>query len=122
MIILLQTIHSLFYSSELVGSRLKVLCLRLRLLPCSTWSTEDSIVLEVTLPPAPTTEPSCPETPFSSYSECEAIDSPSEIPSHANNISHSSGINVKWVGWERNERGKFGPRVVNLSSSMDPVR
>ena len=24
------------------------------------------------------------------------------------------------TGWERNERGKMGPRLVNLSSSMDP--
>ena len=23
-------------------------------------------------------------------------------------------------GWERNERGKMGPRLVNLSASMDP--
>ncbi|CAG2239621.1 ATG7 [Mytilus edulis] len=28
----------------------------------------------------------------------------------------------KSVGWEKNERQKLGPRVVNLSSSMDPVR
>ncbi|XP_059150517.1 ubiquitin-like modifier-activating enzyme ATG7 isoform X2 [Physella acuta] len=26
------------------------------------------------------------------------------------------------VGWEKNERQKMGPRMVNLSSSMDPVR
>ncbi|KAH9507472.1 Autophagy protein 7 [Bulinus truncatus] len=26
------------------------------------------------------------------------------------------------VGWEKNERQKLGPRMVNLSSSMDPVR
>ncbi|KAI0214927.1 Ubiquitin-like modifier-activating enzyme ATG7 [Lamellibrachia satsuma] len=28
----------------------------------------------------------------------------------------------KCVGWEKNERQKFGPRFVNLSSSMDPAR
>lgn len=28
----------------------------------------------------------------------------------------------KCVGWEKNERQKLGPRLVNLSSSMDPVR
>ncbi|XP_060572197.1 ubiquitin-like modifier-activating enzyme ATG7 isoform X2 [Ruditapes philippinarum] len=28
----------------------------------------------------------------------------------------------KCVGWEKNERDKLGPRLVNLSSSMDPVR
>lgn len=27
-----------------------------------------------------------------------------------------------WVGWERNERGKFGPRFVNMASSMDPIK
>lgn len=26
------------------------------------------------------------------------------------------------VGWEKNERGKMGPRVVNLSAMMDPKR
>ena len=26
------------------------------------------------------------------------------------------------VGWEKNERGKLGPRMVNLSESMDPRR
>ncbi|XP_017770046.1 PREDICTED: ubiquitin-like modifier-activating enzyme ATG7 [Nicrophorus vespilloides] len=25
-----------------------------------------------------------------------------------------------WIGWERNERGKMGPRMVNLKSSIDP--
>jgi hypothetical protein len=38
------------------------------------------------------------------------------------NTSHSSGNKLKWLGWERNERGKFGPRMMNLSSSMDPVK
>lgn len=28
----------------------------------------------------------------------------------------------KGVGWEKNERQKLGPRMVNLSSSMDPVK
>ncbi|XP_065175766.1 ubiquitin-like modifier-activating enzyme ATG7 [Sycon ciliatum] len=28
----------------------------------------------------------------------------------------------KVVGWEKNERGKLGPRMVNLSTSMDPAR
>lgn len=26
------------------------------------------------------------------------------------------------IGWEKNERGKLGPRLLNLSSSMDPTR
>lgn len=26
------------------------------------------------------------------------------------------------LGWEKNERGKMGPRMVNLSSTMDPTR
>lgn len=26
------------------------------------------------------------------------------------------------VGWERNDKNKLAPRMVNLSSSMDPVR
>ena len=26
------------------------------------------------------------------------------------------------LGWEKNERGKMGPRVVNLSSTMDPTK
>ncbi|KAK7078297.1 Autophagy protein 7 [Halocaridina rubra] len=26
------------------------------------------------------------------------------------------------LGWEKNERGKLGPRMVNLSSSMDPTK
>ncbi|KAJ8302117.1 hypothetical protein KUTeg_021104 [Tegillarca granosa] len=28
----------------------------------------------------------------------------------------------KCVGWEKNERSKLGPRMVNLSASMDPTR
>lgn len=111
-----------YHCSELTGSRIKVLCLRLRLLPSSIWSTEDSIILEVTLPPPPTTEPSSPETTFPSHSEFEALDSPNEIMSLMTNTTHSSGNKLKWVGWERNDRGKFGPRMMNLSSSMDPVK
>lgn len=105
-----------------MGSRIKVLCLRLRLLPCSSWSTEDSLILEVTLPPPPTTEPSSPETTYPSQTEYEALDSPNEVMNLMTNTSHSSGNKLKWLGWERNERGKFGPRMMNLSSSMDPVK
>ena len=110
------------YSSELMGSRIKVLCLRLQLLPSSAWSTEDSLILEVTLPPTPTTEPSSPETTFPLHSESDALDSPNELKSIMTNTSYSSGNKLKWVGWERNDRGKFGPRMMNLSSSMDPVK
>jgi len=105
-----------------MGSRIKVLCLRLQLLPSSAWSTEDSLILEVTLPPTPTTEPSSPETTFPLHSESDALDSPNELKSIMTNTSYSSGNKLKWVGWERNDRGKFGPRMMNLSSSMDPVK
>lgn len=27
-----------------------------------------------------------------------------------------------WVGWEPNERGKMGPRLANMRSSLDPLR
>ncbi|XP_050667265.1 ubiquitin-like modifier-activating enzyme ATG7 isoform X2 [Leptidea sinapis] len=27
-----------------------------------------------------------------------------------------------WVGWERNSKGNFGPKLANMSASMDPVR
>ncbi|XP_047505868.1 ubiquitin-like modifier-activating enzyme ATG7 [Pieris napi] len=27
-----------------------------------------------------------------------------------------------WVGWERNNKGNFGPKLANMSASMDPVR
>lgn len=27
-----------------------------------------------------------------------------------------------WVGWERNDRGNFGPKLANMSASMDPVK
>lgn len=49
-------------------------------------------------------------------------------------VSHSIVLNLnlpstksllacpKCVGWEKNERQKLGPRVVNLSSSMDPAK
>lgn len=30
--------------------------------------------------------------------------------------------NVGWVGWERNDRGNFGPKLANMSASMDPVK
>ncbi|XP_045165105.2 ubiquitin-like modifier-activating enzyme ATG7 [Mercenaria mercenaria] len=54
--------------------------------------------------------------------------------SGVHDINHSLLLNVKissmadtsacpkCVGWEKNERQKLGPRLVNLSSSMDPVR
>lgn len=29
---------------------------------------------------------------------------------------------LKWVGWERNNRGKFGPRFVDVSGDMDPKK
>ncbi|KAG8224919.1 hypothetical protein J437_LFUL006278 [Ladona fulva] len=29
---------------------------------------------------------------------------------------------VNWVGWEKNQRGKFGPRMTHLGSTMDPLR
>lgn len=32
------------------------------------------------------------------------------------NVFHDS----IWVGWERNDRGKFGPRFSDMSKSMDP--
>lgn len=25
-----------------------------------------------------------------------------------------------WSGWEKNERGKFGPRLTNMNTTMDP--
>lgn len=28
--------------------------------------------------------------------------------------------NVKWIGWEPNEQGKYLPRCASLASSMDP--
>lgn len=27
-----------------------------------------------------------------------------------------------WVGWEKNERGKYGPRMCNMKNALDPVR
>ncbi|XP_071444046.1 ubiquitin-like modifier-activating enzyme ATG7 [Hetaerina americana] len=30
--------------------------------------------------------------------------------------------NIDWVGWERNARGNFGPRMADLGASMDPLR
>ncbi|XP_072938505.1 ubiquitin-like modifier-activating enzyme ATG7 [Epargyreus clarus] len=27
-----------------------------------------------------------------------------------------------WIGWERNEKGNFGPRLANMSASMDPMK
>lgn len=27
-----------------------------------------------------------------------------------------------WVGWEPNDRGKMGPRLANMRSSLDPLR
>lgn len=27
-----------------------------------------------------------------------------------------------FLGWEKNERGKMGPRMVNLSANMDPTK
>lgn len=30
--------------------------------------------------------------------------------------------NVKWIGWEPNEQGKYIPRCASLASSMDPQK
>ncbi|XP_053611614.1 ubiquitin-like modifier-activating enzyme ATG7 [Plodia interpunctella] len=27
-----------------------------------------------------------------------------------------------WVGWERNDKGNFGPKLANMSASMDPMK
>lgn len=27
-----------------------------------------------------------------------------------------------WVGWERNKDRKFGPRITNIASSLDPLK
>ncbi|CAH2049281.1 unnamed protein product, partial [Iphiclides podalirius] len=27
-----------------------------------------------------------------------------------------------WVGWERNDKGNFGPKLANMSASMDPIK
>ncbi|CAK1542187.1 unnamed protein product [Leptosia nina] len=35
----------------------------------------------------------------------------------------TESVNGKaWVGWERNNKGNFGPKLANMSASMDPVR
>ncbi|OWR49953.1 Autophagy-specific protein 7 isoform A [Danaus plexippus plexippus] len=33
-----------------------------------------------------------------------------------------TGGNVNWLGWERNDRGNFGPKLANMSASMDPIK
>lgn len=30
--------------------------------------------------------------------------------------------NVKWIGWETNNQGKYLPKCASLSSSMDPQK
>ena len=37
------------------------------------------------------------------------------VPSHLSEMPPS-------LGWEKNERGKMGPRMVNLSANMDPIK
>lgn len=38
-------------------------------------------------------------------------------------VGENASDNIpKCLGWEKNERGKLGPRLVNLSNSMDPQR
>lgn len=49
------------------------------------------------------------------------------------NIENSIVLNIKipqnvqtvessgWVGWERNDKGNFGPKLANMSASMDPM-
>ncbi|KAM3965586.1 autophagy-related 7 [Aphomia sociella] len=39
------------------------------------------------------------------------------------NISQDvqSAESAGWVGWERNDKGNFGPKLANMSASMDPV-
>ncbi|KAG1650972.1 Ubiquitin-like modifier-activating enzyme ATG7 [Nymphon striatum] len=44
------------------------------------------------------------------------------ITVHMPKISLETESTISFVGWERNERHKFGPRLVNLSKTMDPVR
>lgn len=28
---------------------------------------------------------------------------------------------LTWVGWEKNERGKMGPRMANMKATLDPT-
>nr|CAD7400005.1 unnamed protein product [Timema poppensis] len=37
-------------------------------------------------------------------------------------LSGSGEDTVKWIGWERNDRGNFGPRLADLASSMNPLK
>lgn len=27
-----------------------------------------------------------------------------------------------WIGWQKNDRGNFGPKIIDMSSSMDPLK
>lgn len=33
-------------------------------------------------------------------------------------VDHTTPLD--WVGWEKNERGKMGPRMANMKNSLDP--
>jgi ubiquitin-like modifier-activating enzyme ATG7 len=37
-------------------------------------------------------------------------------------LDRGSAEKPQWVGWERNEREKLGPRLADLAATMDPVR
>ncbi|XP_014785656.1 ubiquitin-like modifier-activating enzyme ATG7 [Octopus bimaculoides] len=65
-------------------------------------------------------------------SEIEVVCFKDKMQNGVRSISHSLALSLKippvshitecssTVGWEKNERGKMGPRMVNLSHSMDP--
>lgn len=42
-----------------------------------------------------------------------------EINGNIKNVIHEIE-GGSWIGWERNERSKLGPRMANLKNSMDP--
>lgn len=37
-------------------------------------------------------------------------------------FNKNEGEPSAWIGWQKNERGKFGPKMVDMSSSMDPIK
>lgn len=40
-----------------------------------------------------------------------------QMPEHDIDVN-----NMKWIGWESNDQGKYLPRYASMSDSMDPEK
>lgn len=90
---MLKIVHILIFSPNLQNKSVNFIALRLNRIGAQV-TCKNSLIINVTLP------------------DCKG---------NVENVILKDP-NAAWVGWEKNERGKFGPRMCNMKNALDPVR